>query len=51
MNQIAFGFHPGHSGFIGSTLLFLGYLVWRRTLFSDPPCHDSAGNEASQEVP
>ena len=30
MNQFAFGFHPVRTGFIGSTLLFLGYLLWRR---------------------
>lgn len=51
MNQVAFGFHPARSGFIGSTLLFLGYLVWRRSLFCDPPRRDSATKPASQEVP
>lgn len=51
MNQVAFGFHPARSGFIGSTLLFIGYLVWRRSLFSDPPRRDSATKPASQQVP
>lgn len=51
MNQLVFGFHPVRSAFIGSTLLFLCYLVWRRALFNDAPRHDSARNETSEEVP
>lgn len=51
MNQLTFGFHPLRSGFIGSTLVFLGYLLWRRTLFNDPPREDHPAGTASQETP
>jgi hypothetical protein len=51
VNQIAFGFHPVHTGFIGSTLLFLSYLLWRRTLFSDSPRESYRARPASQEAP
>ena len=51
MNQFAFGFHPVRTGFIGSTLLFLGYLLWRRALFSDTPQEDLSRKPASQESP
>lgn len=51
MNQFAFGFHPVRTGFIGSTLLFLGYLLWRRALFSDAPQEDLSRKPASQEAP
>jgi len=51
MNQVAFGFHPVRTGFIASTLLFLGYLLWRRTLFNDPPQEDRSRKPASQEAP
>lgn len=50
MNQVAFGFHTVRTGFIGSTLLFLGYLLWRRTLFNDPPQEDRSRKPASQEA-
>jgi hypothetical protein len=51
MNQVAFGFHPARTGFIGSTALFLGYLLWRRTLFNDPLQEERSGKPASQEAP
>jgi hypothetical protein len=51
MNQLAFGFHPARSGFVGSTLLFLCYLLWRRGLFFDLPQQDPTAKAASQEVP
>lgn len=36
MNQLAFGFHPLRTSFMVTTLLFLCYVAWRRTLFADP---------------
>jgi hypothetical protein len=51
MNQVTFGFHPVRMGFIGLTLLFFGYLLWRRTLFSDPPREGHRAKPASQEAP
>ena len=51
MNQFAFGFHPVRTGFVGSTLLFLGYLLYRKTLFSDSPQQDPSTKPASQEAP
>ena len=35
MNQLAFGFHPVRFGFMGTTTLFVGYLIWRRHWFVD----------------
>lgn len=39
MNQVQFGFHQLRAGFMATTVLFLCYVVWRRTLFADsvPP--------------
>jgi len=51
MNQLAFGFHPVRTGFVGSTMLFLAYLLWRRTLFGDPLQQNSSTTPASQEAP
>lgn len=51
MNQLAFGFHPVRSGFVGATLLFVWYLLWRRGLFGDPPQRDRTAKAASQEAP
>lgn len=51
MNQLAFGFHPLRSWFIVTTMVFLGYLLWRRSLFSDEPQPDAAAKPASQEAP
>lgn len=51
LNQVAFGFHPVRTGFIGSTLLFLGYLLWRKALFSEPMPPGPPAKPASQEVP
>lgn len=50
MNQMAFGYHPVRAAFVLSTLLFLGYLVWRRSLFDDPPRKDARAKPASQET-
>ncbi len=36
MNQVQFGFHQLRTGFMATTVLFLCYVVWRRTLFADP---------------
>ncbi len=35
MNQFAFGFHAGRTGFTVTTVLFVMYLMWRRQLFAD----------------
>jgi len=51
MNQIVFGFHSIRTAFVASTLLFLGYLVWRRGLFADAASQDRAGKPLSPEVP
>jgi hypothetical protein len=51
MNQLAFGFHYLRSGFMGATCLFIGYLLWRRHLFTQAPFHDPSIGPASQEVP
>jgi hypothetical protein len=50
MNQMAFGYHPVRTAFVLSTLLFLGYLVWRRSLFDDTPRKDARAKPASQET-
>jgi hypothetical protein len=49
MNQLAFGFHPLRSGFMLATMLFLGYLLWRRHVFTEPACHDASMGPASEE--
>jgi hypothetical protein len=36
MNQLVFGFHPLRTSFMVTTVLFLCYVAWRRTLFADP---------------
>jgi hypothetical protein len=51
LNQVSFGFHPLRSGFMLSTLLFLGYLIWRRGVFSDLHPHVRSASPASQEAP
>ncbi len=51
MNQMAFGYHEVRTAFVLSTLLFVAYLLWRRTLFSDPPLVGRSGTAASQQVP
>ena len=35
MNQLSFGFHPVRLGFMVTTMLFVGYVIWRRSLFTD----------------
>jgi hypothetical protein len=50
MNQLAFGFHPLRSGFMIATMLFLGYLLWRRNVFTEPASHDSSIGPASEEL-
>ena len=49
MNQLAFGFHPLRTGFMLATLLFLGYLLWRRHVFTEPASHDASMGPASEE--
>lgn len=50
MNQLAFGFHIVRSAFIATTLLFAGYLIWRRAVFADEPISDHKPKRASQEL-
>jgi hypothetical protein len=50
MNQLTLGFHVMRTGFIGTTILFLCYLVWRRALFTDDPYHGRSVGHASHEV-
>lgn len=50
MNQAAFGLHAIRLWFVASALLFLGYLLWRSSLFSDLPEQDASGKPASQEA-
>ena len=35
MNQLTFGFNQIQSSFMGATILFAGYLIWRRAFFID----------------
>lgn len=51
MNQLAFGFHPVRTGFIISTVIFVCYLFWRRSLFNDQPHASHRASRASQEAP
>lgn len=51
LNQVSFGFHPLRSGFMLTTLLFIGYLAWRRTVFADPQPQTPCAKPASQEAP
>lgn len=37
LNQLAFGFNLIRSGFMATTIVFVGYLLWRRRLFTDEP--------------
>lgn len=50
MNQLAFGFHVARTAFMVTTLCFLGYVYWRRTLFSDDDTPDRTVRPASQEA-
>ncbi len=43
MNQMAWGFNAIRSTFMATTLLFAGYLVWRRTVFADDDSSPPAG--------
>jgi hypothetical protein len=47
MNQLVFGFHPLRTGFMLATMLFLGYLLWRRHVFTEPASHDASMRPAS----
>jgi hypothetical protein len=49
MNQLVFGFHPLRTGFMLATMLFLGYLLWRRHVFTEPASHDASMRAASEE--
>jgi hypothetical protein len=49
MNQLVFGFHPLRTGFMLATMLFLGYLLWRRHVFTEPASHDASMRPASEE--
>lgn len=50
MNQLTFGVNPIRSGFMATTLLFAGYLVWRRAVFVDAPVSDNKPRPAPQEL-
>jgi hypothetical protein len=50
MNQLAFGFHHLRSGFMVATMCFLGYLLWRRHVFTESASHDSSIGPASEEL-
>lgn len=51
MNQVQFGFHQLRMGFMATTVLFLCYVVWRRTLFGDPIPPAQRVAPSSPEVP
>ncbi len=51
MNQIEWGFQPLRSGFMVATLLFVGYVVWRRALFTDPVPPKRRLASSSPQVP
>ena len=48
MNQVTFGFHAVRTI---STLVFLGYLIWRRSLFSNMTVEERPPKEASRGAP
>ncbi len=48
MNQLAFGFHVVRSGFMVTTALFVGYLLWRRHLFGEQPTATTSGPSWSE---
>jgi hypothetical protein len=48
MNQLAFGFDVGRSGFTVTTALFVGYLLWRRHLFADQLSATTPGPSLSE---
>jgi hypothetical protein len=50
MNQLTFGFHPLRSGFMGATLMFMGFLLWRRHLFTHTSFHDPSIRTTSEEL-
>jgi hypothetical protein len=50
MNQLTFGFHVMRTGFVGTTILFLCYLVRRRAVFMDEPWRGRSIKPASHEV-
>lgn len=50
MNQLSFGFHPVRSGFMATTMLFLAYLIRRRTLFTDEYTMMEQHSTASEET-
>lgn len=50
MNQMAFGFHVVRSGFVAMTLLFAGYLIWRRTLFVEESACEGRPDSPSEEA-
>ncbi|MDP1768515.1 MAG: hypothetical protein Q8L74_06900 [Nitrospirota bacterium] len=50
MNQLSFGFHPVRSGFMATTMLFLAYLIKRRTLFTDEYTMMEQHSPASEET-
>ncbi|MDC8447424.1 MAG: hypothetical protein LV473_03605 [Nitrospira sp.] len=49
MNQAAFGFHHFRSGFMLATIFLLGYLLWRRHMFSETAFQDFSIGPASEE--
>ena len=51
MNQLEFGFHYLRTGFMATTILFLWYVAWRRTLFADPVAPAQRLASSTPEVP
>ena len=50
MNQLTFGFHHLRSGFMLATIFFLGYLLWRRQVFTEATCQNPSIGRASEEA-
>ena len=50
MDQLSFGFHPVRSGFMATTMLFVAYVIWNRTLFSDEDLAAKHHTPVSEEL-
>ena len=50
MNQLTFGFHHLRTGFMLATIFFLGYLLWRRQVFTEATCQNPSIGRASEET-
>lgn len=51
VNQTVWGLHPLRAAFMAATVLFAGYLVWRREVFAGPEAAPSPHGRARREVP